>query len=207
MCGRRRNTILPRPLNAPCSEKRQVQTAIQSSTTQLGTPQLTPAQPSPGRAQRAYRWITLKCRAVFRENASPSRTAIGFAIGSFIGVFPSFLIGSPLAFFLASRFGLNKAAAVSGTFLMNPFTAPVFYSISTWVGAGVMGEDHQLTQVEGVFQQLRYFGLAFLVGNTLFALAVAALGGTVMFWVATSLSRNRLHDSDSQVRSGQPESP
>jgi len=179
-----------------------VHTVIPTSTAQLRM-----GQPSQGRVQRACRWIALKCRAVFRDNASPSRTAIGFAIGTFIGVFPSFLIGSPLAFFLASRFGLNKAAAVSGTFLMNPFTAPVFYSISAWVGAGVMGVDHQLIKVEGVIEQLRHFGLAFLVGNTLFALTVAAVGGTVMFWVATRLSRNRLRDSESQVRSAQLESP
>ena len=165
--------------------------------------QLSTAQPRAGRAQRLYRWLALKCRAVFRENASPSRTALGLAIGLFIGVFPSFLIGSPLAFFLASRFGLNRAAAVSGTFLMNPFTAPVFYSISTWLGAGVMGEEHQLVQVGGLFQQLRHFGLAFLVGNTLFALAVAAVGGTVMFYVAASLSRKRLHASQGHARSGQ----
>jgi len=167
--------------------------------------QLSTAQPRAGRAQRLYHWLALKGRAVFRENASPSRTALGLAIGLFIGVFPSFLIGSPLAFFLASRFDLNRAAAVSGTFLMNPFTAPVFYSISTWVGASVMGVEHQLIQAGGIIQQIRHFGPAFLVGNTLFALAVAAAGGTVMFCVATSMSRNRLYRSQDHARSGQPE--
>ncbi len=191
--GRSGEAIQARPFRrSRRSEKQHLHTAIQPST----------AHPRMTRAQRGYRWLALKCRAVFRENASPSRTAIGFAVGSFIGVFPSFLIGSPLAYFLASRFGLNKAAAVSGTFLMNPFTAPVFYSISTWVGAGVMGEDYQLIKAEGVIEQLRHFGLAFIVGNTLFALAVAAVGGAVMFWVATGLSQNRLCGSQSGTRSG-----
>ena len=167
--------------------------------------QLDVANPKAGRTARFYRWLRLKCRDVFRENASPPRTALGFAIGSFIGVFPSFLIGSPLAYFLASRFGLNRAAAVAGTFLMNPFTAPVFYSISVWVGAGVMGEEHQLTQVEGVFEQLRHFGIAFVVGNTLFALAVATLGGAVMFWVATGFRRNRMQGTQSHLQPGHVE--
>ena len=68
-----------------------------------------------------------------------------------------------------------------------------------------MGEEHQRIQVEGLIQQIRHFGLAFLVCNTLFVLAVAAIGGTVIFCVATSMSRNQLHRGQYHARSGQLE--
>ena len=80
--GRSGEAIQARPFRrSRRSEKQHLHTAIQPST----------AHPRMTRAQRGYRWLALKCRAVFRENASPSRTAIGFAVGSFIGVFPQLL--------------------------------------------------------------------------------------------------------------------
>ncbi len=125
------------------------------------------------RGKRLAHWLRLRARRVVRENSTPARTGLGFALGSFIGVFPSFLIGSPLAFFLAGRFGWNRAAAVAGTFLMNPVTAPVFYWISTWLGLEVLGREVETAQIGGLINQAPHFGLAFLVGNTLFALVVA----------------------------------
>ena len=83
------------------------------------------------RSIRVKRWLRTHVRSVLRENASPLRTSAGLALGAFIGILPSFLVGTPIAFFLAGRLTLNRAAAVVGTFFTNPLTAPIFYSIST----------------------------------------------------------------------------
>ena len=99
------------------------------------------------RGKRLAHWLRLQVRRVVRENSTPARSGLGFALGSFIGVFPSFLIGSPLAFFLAGRFGWNRPAAVAGTFLMNPVTAPIFYWISTWLGLEVLGRGVETAQI------------------------------------------------------------
>ena len=133
------------------------------------------------RGKRLAHWLRLQVRRVVRENSTPARSGLGFALGSFIGVFPSFLIGSPLAFSLAGRFGWNRAAAVAGTFLMNPVTAPIFYWISTWLGLEVLGRGVETAQIGGFVDQMPHFGLAFLIGNTLFALAVAGALGTLTF--------------------------
>ena len=127
-----------------------------------------------------------------RENSTPARSGLGFALGSFIGVFPSFLIGSPLAFFLAGRFGWNRAAAVAGTFLMNPVTAPIFYWISTWLGLEVLGREVEAAQIGGLVNQAPHFGLAFLVGNTLLALVVASALGTLTFFFVRKARRSDL---------------
>ena len=144
------------------------------------------------RGKRLAHWLRLQARRVVRENSTPAKTGLGFALGSFIGVFPSFLIGSPLAFFLAGRFGWNRAAGVAGTFLMNPVTAPVFYWISTWLGLEVLGREVETAQIGGLINQAPHFGLAFLVGNTLFALVVAGALGTLTFFFVRKARRDDL---------------
>ena len=144
------------------------------------------------RGKRLTRWLRLQVRRVVTENSTPARSGLGFALGSFIGVFPSFLIGTPLAFFLAGRFGWNRAAAVAGTFLMNPVTAPIFYWVSTWLGMEVLGRDIEMVQIDGLVNRMPHFGLAFFVGNTLFALVVAGALGTLAFFFVRKARRSDL---------------
>jgi hypothetical protein len=136
------------------------------------------------RWKRFGRWLRLQALRMIRENSTPARTGLGFALGTFIGVFPSFLVGTPLAFFLAGRFGWNRAAAMGGTFLMNPLTAPVVYSTSTVVGLQVLGRDLEVAPVSGMLNYLRHFGMAFLVGNTIVAVLIASALGLVIFMLA-----------------------
>ncbi len=133
------------------------------------------------RLPRLQGWLQRQLLQMLRENWTPGRSGLGFALGAFIGVVPSFAIGSPLAFLLAGRLGWNKAAAVAGTFLMNPFTAPLFYSFSTKLGLDILGRDLEMTQVEGLIDYLARFGLAFLVGNALVGLIFAIIMGIGIF--------------------------
>ena len=84
-------------------------------------------------AGRLGRWVRLHLLRALRENASPGRTALGFAIGAFIGVVPSFMVGGPLAFFLAGRLGWNRAAAMDG--LINNLSE---YALPYLVGNAVL---------------------------------------------------------------------
>jgi len=136
------------------------------------------------RWRRFGRWLRLQALRMIRENSTPARTGLGFGLGTFIGVFPSFMVGTPLAFFLAGRFGWNRAAAMGGTFLMNPLTAPAVYSASTLVGLQVLGRDLDVAPVGGMLNYVQHFGIAFLVGNTIVAVLIATLLGLVIFTLA-----------------------
>ena len=132
-------------------------------------------------AGRLGRWTRLHLLRALRENASPGRTALGLALGAFIGIVPSFMVGAPLAFFLAGRLGWNRAAAVAGSVLsMNPLTAPFLYSLSAWLGFEITGR-HVTVEVEGLINNLRDYAFPFLVGNAVVALAIAVVLGLVMF--------------------------
>lgn len=131
---------------------------------------------------RLGRWTRLHLLRALRENASPSRTALGLALGAFIGIVPSFMVGAPLAFFLAGRLGWNRAAAVAGSVLsMNPLTAPLLYSLSAWLGFEITGR-HVAVEVEGVINNLREYAFPFLVGNAVLALGIAVALGLIMFF-------------------------
>jgi uncharacterized protein (DUF2062 family) len=142
------------------------------------------------RLQRFSRWLRLQLIRMVRENSTPGRTGLGFALGAFIGIFPSFLLGTPIAFLIAGRLGWNRAAAAAGTFLTNPLTAPLFFSLSAWLGLEMLGREVETAQVHGVIDHLRQFGLAFLLGNTVVALSFAILLGVSLFLVVKHYGRS-----------------
>jgi uncharacterized protein (DUF2062 family) len=131
---------------------------------------------------RLGRWVRLHLIRALRENASPARTALGLALGAFVGIVPSFMVGAPLSFFLAGRLGWNRAAAVAGSVVsMNPVTAPLLYSLSTWLGLEITGR-HVTVEVEGLVNNLREYALPFLIGNAVLALGIAIILGLIMFF-------------------------
>ena len=136
-----------------------------------------------GRLKRFSRWFRLQLIRMVRENSTPARTGLGFALGAFIGIFPSFMVGTPIAFLVAGRLGWNRAAAAAGTFLTNPLTAPMFFSLSAWLGLAMLGRDAEAPQVEGLMGFLPQFGVAFLLGSAVVAFSFAVVLGTSLFLV------------------------
>ena len=90
---------------------------------------------------------------------------------------------------------------------MNPVTAPIFYWISTWLGLEVLGRGVETAQIGGFVDQMPHFGLAFLIGNTLFALAVAGALGTLTFLFVRKARRSDLAKATaSSAKAGMPAS-
>jgi uncharacterized protein (DUF2062 family) len=145
-----------------------------------------------GWLDRARRCLRLHYLRLLRERSTARKSGLGFALGVFIGIFPSFAIGSPLAFYLASRLEWNRSAALAGTFVMNPFTAPFFYWISTWLGLRILHESIPIIHIENALLALREFGGAFLLGIAIVALAFAVLIGLgVYFWLRKTYPSGR----------------
>jgi uncharacterized protein (DUF2062 family) len=118
---------------------------------------------------------------VLKENSSPLRTSAGLALGAFVGIIPSFFLGSPVSFFVAGHLGLNRAAAVVGTLFTNPLTAPFFYSISTRWGLRMLGTQENMAAADADFSTIQHYGAAFLVGNATFAVVFAIAVGLLTY--------------------------
>ena len=167
-----------------------------------------PPAPRPG----IFRWIRYAYVRLVRINDSPQKIAWGLAVGVFLGVFPTFGLGTVVALALAIAFKFNKVAAILGSFIMNPLTTPFFWTASSVLGALLVNRDwhHTLKMVQAFSGQLRLVDLTtgegwafllkglgagiyvYLLGNMLISLALA-----ITFYFAglhlTKVYRERRH--------------
>ena len=90
------------------------------------------------RCRRIFRYIYLR---LVRVGGDPVHVALGFALGVFLGVFPTFGIGIPLSLLFASLLRWNRVSAVLGSLVMNPLTTPFFWTLSGVVGAAIFRAD------------------------------------------------------------------
>ncbi len=120
---------------------------------------------------------------ILRLEDPPERIARGAAIGVLMGVLPTFGLGT--VFSLAAAFILkaNKAAAVLGSLIMNPLTAPFFWMLSAYIGSVLLQESYSSIYAnikdEGFVTGAGWAYAVFLIGNAL----VSALATAVTYYI------------------------
>lgn len=133
-----------------------------------------------------------KSREIFRQlvhgHESADQIALGVALGVFLGIVPTFGLAPVIALVGAWLFGFNRLAAVLGGLVMNPLSAPFFWTLSGMVGMFFLpGQAEALMekvaslawkwellkaffQEEGWGQDLKSAVVVYLVGNGVVAL-------------------------------------
>lgn len=149
------------------------------------------------RFTRFKRWLKLHYYKVVRIDDPPDRIARGVAIGVFMGIFPTFGLGIIVAIIFAYILKANRASAVLGSFIMNPFTIPIFWTLSSAVGAVIFWEDRELVMASIKNHQfLNGIGWAyvvFLVGNIIVSSTSAALAYFITRkWVIKHREKKRM---------------
>lgn len=138
----------------------------------------------PERFRRVFRYIFLR---LVRVGGDPVHIGLGFAVGVFLGIFPTFGVGTPLALLIASLLRWNRVSAVLGSLVMNPFTTPLFWTLSGSLGAALFRADaNKVLQSVENGERMKSFSeaaLIYLTGNTLIALA----GAVVSYFVSRKL--------------------
>ena len=138
----------------------------------------------PERFRRIFRYVFLR---LVRVGGDPVHIGLGFAVGVFLGIFPTFGVGTPLALLIASLLRWNRIAAVLGSMVMNPFTTPFFWTLSGSLGAAIFHVDaKKVLQSVGNGERMKSLSeaaLIYLTGNTLIALA----GAVVSYFVSRRL--------------------
>lgn len=135
--------------------------------------------------KRFLKYIYLK---IIRIHDSPEKIAKGFALGVFIGIFPTFGIGGILALILAKFFRLNYIATILGTFIMNYFTSPIFWSISYFLGSLILNGRIELKLLKN--GEIKYFALTYLIGNMIVSILFSILS---YFAVKSIIEEYRKH--------------
>jgi uncharacterized protein (DUF2062 family) len=146
----------------------------------------------PERFRRIFRYIYLR---LVRVGGDPVHIGLGFAVGVFLGIFPTFGVGTPLALLIASLLRWNRISAVLGSLVMNPFTVPFFWTLSGSLGAAIFRVDAKnVLQSVGNGERMKSLSeaaLIYLTGNTLIALAGAVVSYFVSLKLITAYRKKR----------------
>jgi len=106
---------------------------------------------------------------MLRINDPPERIARGAAIGVCMGILPTFGAGIILSFVVALALKANKAAAVLGSFIMNPVTSAFFWSASIIIGSVVTGQHYadimRVVREDGILKGAGWTYAVFMAGN------------------------------------------
>jgi uncharacterized protein (DUF2062 family) len=114
---------------------------------------------------------------------NPKEIALGFALGLFVGMSPFMGLHTAIAVPLAALFKWNKFSAAFAVWISNPFSAPIIYGVTYFIGAKVLlVQDSRLPGVlnlEGLFDTLRsapeIVGIL-VVGGVVAGLPLAVIG-------------------------------
>jgi uncharacterized protein (DUF2062 family) len=142
-------------------------------------------------------------RSLLNLDDPPERTALAFAIGTFIAFSPVFGLHTILAALIAVVWRLNKVALFAGVYLTNPWTlAPVIaasWAIGKWFIAtppielpefsiGALMTAIFWEQIASQWRQL----LPFAVGATILSIVCSLVSYPLMLYVLRSYRRKYL---------------
>ena len=139
--------------------------------------------------ERARRWGRYIYLRLVRQDDGPEKVAKGVGLGVFIGIFPTFGVGTVAAILIASWAKWNRASAVLGTFIMNPLFNPFFVSLSVLTGNLFVPAESRIT-VEMFRNGKLWHGFVhaiptYLLGNFLVSTACA----TLAYWLTLKAIR------------------
>jgi hypothetical protein len=146
--------------------------------------------------------LAARFRDLLHLDDSPRRLAVALAVGVFISCTPFWGLQTILSVIVATVFRLNRAAAVTGTWINLPWFAPLVYGAAIKIGMLVapglreanaatletLLHDPAALSWATVWSWLRGSSLPLLIGSTI----VGAVAAVVTYAVAfTALARRR----------------
>jgi len=120
---------------------------------------------------RSIKYETIK---ISRQRGNLNEIALGAAIGSFISVFPTFGLGTPLVFLLYRFVRFNLVSAIALSLISNPFTSPFFLFISYKVGVFVTHTTVAFN-AENWTKNLKELGWGMLIGSIIISSLVSII--------------------------------
>ena len=141
-------------------------------------------------------------RSLLNLDDPPERTAMAFAIGTFIGFSPLLGLHTIIAAIIAAIWRLNKVALFTGVYISNPWTVAPVIAVSWAIGRwfvetppiilpqftfGALWSAVFWQQIAGQWRQL----LPFAIGATLLAALCSLVSYPLMLYVLRSYRRKQ----------------
>lgn len=88
---------------------------------------------------KIYKLLNKTYERFLKIRGEPREIALGFALGLLVGMTPALGFHMVIAIFFATLFKWNKISAALAVWITNPITAPIIYSVTYMLGAGILG--------------------------------------------------------------------
>ncbi len=150
----------------------------------------------------ARKWL----EQLLHTHDTPHRTAAAYAVGVFFGFSPFMGLHTVLGLAVAFALNLNRVAVVLGVYSNLPWILPAYYTLTTIVGATLLGVDvpPQLLQELKVsltsFSGFRELGKtlaplvwAYTLGSTVGAVLLAAVAYRLSLAMIVAHRRHQAH--------------
>jgi uncharacterized protein len=141
--------------------------------------------------QMKQRWKSY-AKSVMRVKTSPHAIALGFSLGTFIGILPSpgvsFLLGF-LCVFLFPK--ISKFSLFGAIILWNPIVQIPIYAASYMLGDFLLGDLPQKTFKVEVLNIAYTFTRRFLIGNIIIALSLSLLSYPLVRGIVSWIQRKK----------------
>jgi uncharacterized protein (DUF2062 family) len=130
---------------------------------------------------------------------APEKVALGFAIGVFFAIVPTFYVGVILAVGIAFIVKVNKFAALIGSLIGTiPIFPPISMTLSAIIGAIFTGENWKKIINEipesnyNISYLIKEFAYTFIIGNLIFAVIVSLLSYFLIKFFLKNLHRKNV---------------
>jgi len=130
---------------------------------------------------------------VMEMDTSPHSIAIGFALGTFIAILPTFGLGAFIGLFIVFLFKkINKASLLVSFVIWNPFILalliPFEYSIGDYFLMGVPIRKYKFE----ILNQLFLYSRRFLLGNFILATVASFASYFLVLYLAQRYKKSKI---------------
>ncbi len=151
-----------------------------------------------------WQQVKLLFKKMLTANDSPHKLAMGFAIGVFWGIMPTFGIAILFSLPTAVILKANKVTAILGTFVSNPLTTLLFYPFNIRIGSFILKIppfpfSWDIFKIENLWNM----GKSLLVGGVISAIVTAFISYAFVLMVIFIVKKSRSSHFQSSRKSGE----
>jgi uncharacterized protein len=133
---------------------------------------------------------------IFQTKSSPHSIALGFALGTFIGILPTPGISLLLAIIIIFIFKrISKYSLIGAILLWNPLVQSPIYALSYKLGKLIYRNRPIVEYQVTIYKQVYEYTLRYLTGNLILAITISILCYFLVFGLVKLINRKRFKNN------------
>jgi uncharacterized protein len=128
---------------------------------------------------------------VLRIKTSPHEIALGFSVGAFLAILPTFGLAFLIGIVLLLIFKkISKIGMLISFIIFNPIILAGIYSLSFILGDLIFGDMPIVIVDLNLFQKIFFYSRRFLVGNLILAVSLSFISYLIVYWIVKKYQNN-----------------